>query len=259
MRSLSDLWAHRELLWFWTKREISVRYKQSFLGIVWAILQPAVLAAMFTVVFSHLARIPSEGIPYPLFAYIALVPWTFFATSINQGVPSLVNQMNLVTKAAFPREILPLGTVGASLVDFTFAFAVFVFMALFYRIPLRSSMLWLPLLILLQLTLAIGVTLIGSALNVFYRDIRFIVPLLIQIWLYATPIVYPASLVPERLRWIYALNPMVGVIESYRNIFIRGHAPDWPSLALGTISAMGLLVFGYLFFKRVEPTFADII
>ncbi len=259
MGSLADLWSHRELLWFWTRREISVRYKQSFLGALWAILQPAALAAVFTVVFSHLARIPSEGIPYPLFAYVALVPWTFFATSVNQGVPSLVNQMNLVTKAAFPREILPLGAIGASLVDFTFAFAVFALMALFYRVPWQSHMLWLPLLVLLQLTLAIGVALIGSALNVFYRDVRFVVPLAIQIWLYATPIVYPASLVPDRFRWVYALNPMVGVIESYRNIFLRGRAPDWPSLALGAASAAILLVFGYAFFKRVEPTFADLI
>lgn len=259
MTHLVNLWSHRELLWFWTQREVRVRYKQSVLGVAWAILQPAALAAVFSVVFSYLARVPSDGVPYPLFAYTALVPWTFFARSISQGVPSLVNHMNLVTKTAFPREILPLGVVGASLVDFSFAFAVFILMLLVYRVPVGTHVLWWPLLVALQIALAISITLIGSALNVFYRDARFVVPLAVQVWMYATPIVYPTSLVPDRFRQVYALNPMVGVIESYRNIFIRGLEPDWPSLAVGAIATLILLVLGYAFFKHFEPDFADII
>jgi len=256
---LTTLWTHRELLWFWIQREVRVRYKQSILGIAWAILQPAALAAIFSLVFSVLVRVPSDGIPYPLFAYAALVPWSFFATSLNQGIPSLVNQMNLITKAAFPKEILPLGAIGASLVDFCFAFGVFIGMLLVYRYPLSATMLWLPLLVLLQTGLAVGVTLIGSALNVFFRDIRFVIPLAVQIWMYATPIVYPSSLVPAHLRTLYALNPMVGIIESYRNIFLHGRPPDWTLLATGALSTTILLLAGYAFFKRVEPIFADII
>ncbi len=259
MTYLTHLWSHRELLWFWTQREVRVRYKQSFLGIAWAVLQPAALAAVFSVVFSSLVRVPSDGIPYPLFAYAALVPWTFFATSLSQGIPSLVNQMNLVTKAAFPREILPLGAIGASLIDFLFAFIVFGLMMLFYRLPVGANVCWLPLLVLLQVALTIGVTLIGSAVNVFYRDIRFVVPLAVQIWMYATPIIYPTSLVPNRFRQVYALNPMVGLIESYRNVLIRGLGPDWPALAVGAISTLILLVLGYAFFKHFESDFADII
>lgn len=259
MTHLMRLWSHRELLWFWTLREIQVRYKQSLLGIAWAILQPAALAVVFSVVFSYLVRVPSEGIPYPLFAYVALMPWTCLATALSQGIPSLVNQMNLITKAAFPREILPLGAIAASLVDYGCAFVIFVLMLLWYRVPFGLSMLWLPLLVMVQTGMMIGVTLAGATLNVLYRDIRFVVPLVIQIWMYATPIVYPSSLIPNRLRSIYALNPMVGVVESYRNVFIRGLGPDWPSLTLGMFSTLVLFVLGYTFFKHLEPEFADII
>jgi lipopolysaccharide transport system permease protein len=256
---LVELWNHRELLWLWTQRQVRVRYKQSVLGIAWAILQPAALALVFSVVFSYLARLPSDGIPYPLFAYSALVPWTFFSTSLSQGIPSVVGQMNLVTKTAFPREILPLGTIGASLLDFLCSFSVFILMLLFYRVPVSSQVLWLAALILIQVMLATGIVLIGATLNVFYRDIRFAIPLLTQIWMFATPIVYPASMVPERFRSIYALNPMVGVIESYRNIFIRGQGPEWSSLGMGIASTVGILVVGYSLFKKLDPQFADII
>lgn len=259
MSHLAELWSHRELLLFWTQREVRVRYKQSVLGIVWAILQPAALAFVFSLVFSLLARLPSDGIPYPLFAYSALVPWTFFSTSMSQGIPSVVGQMNLVTKTAFPREILPLGAIGASLVDFLCSFSVFIVMLILYRVPLSGQVLWLPVLILIQTMLATGIVLFGATLLVFFRDVRFAIPLLTQVWMYATPIIYPLSLVPDWARPLYALNPMVGVIESYRNIFIHAQGPDWSSLGIGAVTAVVVLLGGYAFFKKLEPTFADII
>lgn len=259
MGHLIKLWESRELLWYWTQREVSIRYKQSILGVAWAILQPAAMAAVFSFVFSLLLKVPTGEIPYPIFVFSALVPWTAFSNSMSQGIPSLVGQMNLVTKASFPREILPFGVIGATFVDFLSAFIIFLVMFLLYRSPLTGQVLWLPLLILLQFCLAAGVVLIGSALNVFFRDIRFIIPLLTQVWMYATPIMYPVDLVPERFRSIYAINPMVGIIESYRNIFLRGQPPEWPSLALSSVITILLFGFGYAFFKRVEPAFADVI
>lgn len=253
------LWSRRELLWFWILREIRARYKQSFLGVGWAILQPAALTVVTTLVFSRLARLPSDGLPYPLFAYVALVPWTFLATSISQGVPSIVGQMGLVTKSSFPREILPLGVIGAAFIDFLSAFVVLCLMLVFYRVSLTIYMLWLPLLVLMQFMLTAGVVFVGATLNVFYRDIRFAVPLVMQVWMYATPIVYSLSLVPERWRGLYALNPMVGLIESYRNILVRGSEPAWELLGIGVVSSFLLLVVGYFVFKRAEPTFADLI
>ncbi len=259
MTHFVKLWTYRELLYLWTRREVSVRYKQSLLGVAWAIFQPAVLAAVFSLVFSYLARIPSDGIPYPLFAYVALVPWTYFSTSIIQGIPSLANRMNLVTKAAFPREILPMGVIGAGLVDFLCAFVVFCLMLIYFQVPINRNVFWLPLLIMIQMSLSLGVVFLGSALNVFYRDIRFVVPIGVQIWMYATPIVYPLSLVPSRLQHLLALNPMVGLIESYRNVFVRGISPAWPFLIPGAFISLALLVVGYTLFKRLEPAFADVI
>lgn len=259
MSYVSDLWHHRELLWHWTLREVNVRYKQTVLGISWAVFQPAVLALVYSVVFSLILQVPTGDVPYPLFAYTALVPWTFFANSLGQGIPSLVGQMNLITKAAFPREILPFGVLGATFVDFLCAFVVFVVMLVVYGAPLTLNVLWLPLLLLLQMALSAAVILAGSALNVFFRDIRFIVPLMIQIWMYASPVIYPTTLVPEWLLPLYNLNPMVGIIQSYRSIFLYGLAPSWSALLPGFLITVILLVAAYLFFKRVEPNFADII
>lgn len=259
MSSLIGLWSRRELLWYWTKREVSVRYKQSFLGIAWAILQPAALAIIFTIVFSYFVKIDTGDLPYPIFAYTALVPWMFFANSITQGTPSLVRQMNLITKSAFPREILPLGVVGAALVDFLFSFTILIALLIFFGIPITLHAFWTLVLIILQICLSVGILLFGSALNVFFRDIRFLVPLVIQIWMFASPVVYPIDLVPERLLPIYMLNPMVGIIESYRAIFLFGLPPLWSALAIGGAVTIFLLVSGFIFFKRVEPSFADLI
>ena len=256
---LRVLWQYRELLWVWTRRDIQVRYKQSLLGSAWAILQPLSLMIVFSFVFSFLAPVPTGKIPYPIFSYTALLPWTFFATSISFAVPSLVNNLNLVTKVYFPREILPLAAIGASFVDFVVASVVFVGLMIYYNVHIWITILFFPLILLIQIVLTAGITFLASAINVFYRDIRFVVPLAVQLWMYATPIIYPSTLVPAHLRWLYMLNPMASIIESYRAVFIYGRAPDWGYLGLSAAISFTMLLVGYMYFKKVEPTFADLI
>ncbi len=259
MSHLATLFRYRDLLWLWTLREVQVRYKQSLLGIAWAILQPLALTAIFTIVFSRLVRVDTGGIPYPIFAYTALVPWTFFATSLSFGIASLVNNMNLVTKIYFPREILPLASIAAAFVDFLVSAAIVAGMMLLFGVQPAWTALWIMPLLLVQIALTIGVVLLGSALLVFFRDVRFVVPLLTQVWLYATPIIYPTDLVPERFRPLYFLNPMAGIIEGYRRALLMGQAPQWEALALGGAVTVVLLAAGYSFFKWAEPVFADLI
>jgi len=257
--SFRDLYAHRELLWLWTLRNLKVRYSQSLLGAAWAVLHPLSLMVMFTLLFTLFIQIPTGGIPYPIFSYTALVPWTFLSTSIALSVPSLVQNANLVTRTYFPRDILPLSAVLASFVDYLIAGLVFVGMMIVYRIPLSATFLLLPLLIAIQFLLTLGVALFASAVNVFYRDIRFVVPLGIQLWMYATPIIYPITAVPESLRRFYLLNPMAVVVESYRDITLRGTWPNWEYLAIAGLLSAAIFALGYRYFLRVEWQFADII
>ncbi len=259
MHHLITLSRYRDLLWLWAAREVRVRYKQSLLGFAWAILQPLALTVMFTLVFSLLVDVDTQGIPYPIFAYVALVPWTFFSTSLSFGTPSLVNNLNLVTKIYFPREVLPLASVGAALVDFAAASVVFVGMLILYGVRPGLPALWVFPLLIIQLVLTTGVTLLGSAMIVFFRDMRFLVPLITQVWMYATPIVYPIDLVPEPLRPYYFLNPMAGIIDGYRRALLMGRAPRTTALLLSIAISSLLLAVGYAFFKRVEPLFADLI
>jgi lipopolysaccharide transport system permease protein len=259
IENLTALYRHRELLWAWTLRDIRVRYKQSLLGVAWAVLQPLSVMAMFSLVFAYIVPIPTDGIPYPIFSYTALLPWTFFATAVSFAVPSLVNNMTLVTKVYLPREIFPLAAVSGSFVDFLVASLVFVGLMLVYRLPFSATLLAVPVLLLIQVLLTLGVVLIASAVNVFYRDVRFLVPLGMQLWMYATPIIYPVSLVPEWLRPVYMLNPMAGLIEAYRAVALRGTWPDWGTLAPAAGIALVLFALGYVYFKRVEWQFADII
>lgn len=259
MRHFALLFQYRDLLWLWMLREVQVRYKQSLLGIAWAILQPLALTVIFTIVFSRLVRVDTGDIPYPIFSYTALVPWTFFATSLNFGIASLVNNMSLVTKIYFPREILPLAAIGAAFVDFLVSAAILVGMMLIYGVQPGWVSLWIAPLLLLQIALTVAVVLLGSALLVFFRDVRFVVPLLIQVWFYATPIIYPVSLVPEQYRTLYFLNPMAGIIDGYRRVLLGGEAPLLEALALGSMVTGVLLVAGIGFFKRSEPVFADLI
>ena len=241
------LFSYRELLFNWVWREIRIRYKQSFLGIVWAILQPLLMMLIFTLVFSIFAKIASEGIPYPLFSYTALLPWTFFATSISSGVPSIVNQMDLVTKIYFPREILPISSVIAAFFDFLIASTVFIGLIFFYKVPLTVQILWFPLLLSIQILLTLGIVLFASAINVFYRDIRFIIPLITQLWMFASPIIYPVSLVPKWLRDFYLLNPMAPIIDGYRRVVLLGTMPDLTYLSISVCISGLLFFFGYCF------------
>ena len=255
----AKLYQYRDLLWLWTLREVQIRYKQSLLGIAWAVLQPLVLAVVFTFVFSQLVRVDTGEIPYPVFSYVALVPWTFLSTSLSFGIASLVNNLNLVTKIYFPREILPLASVGAALVDLVISAIIVAGMLLAYGIRPSWASLWVIPLLMLQIALTVAVVLIGSALLVFFRDVRFVVPLLTQVWMYATPVIYPASIVPERFRTLYFWNPMAGIIEGYRSTLLEGTPPDVTHLARGTIATLVLLIGGCVFFKWAEPVFADLI
>lgn len=259
MNRFSILVQYRDLLWLWMLREVQVRYKQSLLGIAWAVLQPLTLMTIFTIVFSRLVPIDTGGIPYPIFSYVALVPWTFFTTSLNFGIVSLVNNMNLVTKIYFPREILPLASVGAAFVDFLISAVILVGMMLVYGIIPGWVSLWIFPLLIVQIALTIAVVLLGAAFLVFFRDVRFVVPLLVQMWMYATPVIYPASSVPAQFRALYFLNPMAGVIDGYRQVLLRGSPPALNTLLPGVVVTLVLLSIGYVFFKRSEPVFADLI
>lgn len=257
--AIRELFGYRELLLAWTMREIRVRYKQSLLGAAWAILQPLSLMVIYTIVFSFFIRVPSDEIPYPLFSYTALLPWTFFAACLSYGVPSLINNMNLVTKVYFPREIFPLGSICASFIDFLVASLLYVGMLIYYHAPIGFVWVWLPAILFGQILLSAGVVLLASAVNVFYRDVRFVIPLAIQLWLYSSPVIYPVSIVPEQFRFVYMLNPMAGLIDGYRAVLLRGEMPNLQYL--GIALAISALVFGagYTFFKRVEMDFADVI
>jgi lipopolysaccharide transport system permease protein len=259
MNHVSELYRYRDLLWLWIVREIQVRYKQSLLGIMWAILQPLALTVVFTLVFSVIVRIDTGDIPYPVFAFSGLVPWTFFSTSVSFGVSSLVNNMNLVTKIYFPREVLPLASIGAAFLDFLVGSVILTGMLVVYRVWPGMNVLWLVPLLAIQIILTMGVTLFGSAVIVFFRDMRFVMPLVIQVWMYASPVVYPVDLVPERFRPYYFLNPMAGIIDGYRRVLIVGEPPRPEAIILGTPIAILLFLVGYVFFKRVEPIFADLI
>ncbi len=247
----------RELIWAWTNRTIRARYQQSVLGALWAIIQPAAAVAIFSIIFTIFIPIDTGGLPYIVFSYAAMVPWTLFATSITDMVDSLTINMNLVSKIYFPREVLPLAALLARLLDFAIAVVLLVFMILFFKLPIfLLGWLFLPLILAIQLALALGLGLAGAALNVFYRDIKHLFVLGLQLWFYATPIIYPVSTVPEKLRPIYFLNPMAGTIEAYRAVLLYGRLPE-SYLLISALSAAIVMLIGYWFFKRVEPRFAD--
>jgi lipopolysaccharide transport system permease protein len=253
------LYQFREMVGMWVFREIRVRYKQSLLGAAWAILQPLAMMLIMTVVFSLFARVDTGDIPYPIFYYTGILPWTFFANSISFGVNSLINNMNLVTKTYFPREVLPLGVIGAGLFDFLIGSSVFILLMIYYNVPLTTLFLWIPVLLVIQIMFMLGVIFIGSALTVFYRDLRFVVPLTLQLGLFATPIIYPATLVPAQYRGLYMLNPMAGVIESYRNVILNGQPPVFGDLGVAALVSAVLFLTTYLIFKRLEVRFNDLI
>jgi len=256
---LRELWEYRELLYFSVWRDIKVRYKQTALGAAWAVIQPFMTMVVFSIFFGRLAGVPSDGVPYPIFAYTALVPWTYFANALSQASNSLVEQERVITKIYFPRLIVPLAPVVAGLLDFAIAFGVLILMMLAYSIPLSARVLALPLFILLAAATALGVGLWLASINVIYRDVRYTVPFLIQFWLFATPIAYPVSLVPEALRPLYALNPMVGVVEGFRWALLGTAEAPGPLVLVSSLVVVALLVGGLYYFRRTEDTFADLI
>jgi lipopolysaccharide transport system permease protein len=255
---LADLWRYRELLYFLTWRDIKVRYKQTLLGAAWAILQPVLTMIVFSIIFGQLAQLPSEGIPYPIFTYTALLPWQLFAFALANSSNSLVGNQNLVSKVYFPRLVIPIAAVLPGLVDFCIAFVVLAGMMLFYQVPVTARIVWLPLLLLLAVATALAVGIWLSALNVEYRDVRYVVPFLTLFWQYATPIAYSSTLIPDRWRLLYGLNPVTGVVEGFRWALLgKGTTGDliWISAAIVCL----LLFTGMAYFKRMEASFADVI
>jgi len=256
---LKELWEYRELLLFLTWRDIAVRYKQTVLGAGWAIIQPFFAMVVFSLFFGRLAKIPSDGVPYPIFSFAALVPWTFFATGLMQSANSLVGSANLIRKVYFPRLAIPTATVLSELVDFGLAFLVLVAMMLYYGIVPSLNVLWLPCFLLLALATALGVGLWLSALNVQFRDVRYVVPFMTQFWLFATPIAYPSTLLPEPWRTVYALNPMVGVVEGFRWALLDTATAPGAMVAASALAALTILISGAFYFRRMEDTFADVV
>ena len=256
---LRELWEYRELLYFLTWRDIKVRYKQTALGAAWAILQPVLTMVVFSLFFGKLADMPSDDVPYPVFSLAGLVPWTFFAYALTQSSNSLVQSSNLVRKVYFPRLAVPIASVLSGVVDFILAFIVLLGMMLWFDIVPTWKIVILPFLLFLALITSLGIGLWMSALNVMYRDVRYVLPFLTQFWLFATPIAYPSSLLPEQWRALYSLNPMVGVVEGFRWALLNTDTQPGPMLLVSTVAAICLLLAGALYFRRMEKTFADVV
>jgi lipopolysaccharide transport system permease protein len=254
---LREVWAYRELLYFFIWRDVKIRYKQTAIGVLWVILQPVLNMLVFTLFFGRLAKLPSDGLPYPVFYFAALIPWTYFSYSLSSTTSIVVDSQNLITKVYFPRLILPISAALSGLVDFAIGFIVLSIVCFAYGILPTLAALWLPVLLLLALFTALGAGLWFSALNALYRDVRYVIPFLIQFWMFASPVAYPSSLVPARWRWLYGLNPMAGVIDGFRwAITGHGRAPGLLLLASSAAVAV-VLLGGVFFFNRMESTVAD--
>ena len=256
---LAALWQYRELLYFLVWRDVKVRYKQTAIGATWAILQPLMTMVIFTVIFGHFAKIPSDGLPYPIFAYTALLPWTYFASALNRSSASVVSEAHLISKVYFPRVILPLAGTVSGIIDFAVAFVLLLGMMIWYGIMPTWGIVALPLFLLLAFATALAVGLWCSALNVRYRDVGYTIPFLTQCWMYASPVAYPVSLVPENWRFFYSLNPMAGVIEGFRWALLGKQGPDFGVMAVSAVVVVVLLVGGLVFFRRMENTFVDVV
>lgn len=256
---LREVWDYRELLYFLAWRDVKIRYKQTVLGIAWVVLQPLATTLIFTVIFGNLAKIPSENLPYAVFAMAGLIPWNYFSAAFSRGGASLVGNANLISKVYFPRLIIPISSILGGLIDSAIVFVVLLVLMLFYGIVPTWAVVTLPLFLLLAVATALGVSLWLSALNVQYRDVGYLVPFIAQFWMYATPVVYPASMIPEQWRLLYSLNPMTGVVEGFRwALFGTGQGPGL-ELAVSVATVVLLVVSGLYFFKRMEETFADVV
>jgi len=256
--SLRELWQYRELLYFFVWRDIKVRYKQTVIGAAWALLQPFCAMVIFSIIFGSFARIPSEGLPYPIFVYAGLLPWTLFANSLSQSSLSLVSQARLVTKVYFPRLYIPVASAGVGLVDFALSFCIYIGLMLWYGHAPGASVLLLPLLLALTVVTALGFGLLLASMTAAYRDFRIVVPFLVQTWLYLSPVVYPVTLVPERYRWIMLLNPMTGVIGGFRSVLLN-RPLEWTALGIAALVATAVLLLGLRCFRNRERRLADIV
>jgi len=256
---LREVWSYRELLYFFVWRDVKVRYKQTAIGALWAILQPFLTMLVFSLFFGRLAHIPSNGLPYPVFYYSALLAWIYFAGALQNATNTMVENQRVITKVYFPRLLLPLGAVTSGLVDFVFGFVVFLGMLVYYHIAPGPALLLMPVFLLLAVLTALGAGLWLSALNAIYRDVRYVVPFLIQFWMLASPVAYPSSLIPERWRWLYGLNPMAGVVEGFRwSLTGHGHPPSL-MIAVSTAIVLLLLMGGVTYFRNMESTIADVV
>lgn len=253
-----ELLHYRDLLYFLVLRDIKVRYKQTVLGALWAVIQPTMYMLVFSLFFGRLAGMPSDGLPYPIFLYAGLLPWTLFASSVGQSANSVIGSSSLITKVYFPRLIIPMASVGSALVDFAVASSVLIGLMVYYGIAPGPDVLLLPLLIAATVVTALGVGLLIAALNVAYRDFRYVVPFMIQLWLFLTPVIYPVSLVPPRWQWLLMLNPMTGLIGSYRAA-VLGRPMPWEDLAAALVLGVVAFIVGALYFRATERTFADIV
>ena len=259
IRYLRNLLQYRELLYFLFVREVKAKYKQTVLGVAWSLLQPISLMLVFTVVFSLFARLPSDGVPYALFSYCALVPWQFFAGVLGRGAGSLLSNQQLVQKVYFPRELISLAVVASAIVDFAIGLGLFFGLLMYYGLSLGVVTILIVPVFLLECLFVLGLIFLLAPMNVFYRDIGFIIPVAIQLLMFATPIIYPLSIVPERIRPYYVLNPMAGVIEAFRRILLHSAMPDWPSLGAGAVISAIIFSLGFFYFKKVEFKLADVL
>jgi lipopolysaccharide transport system permease protein len=257
--NLTELWDARELIYFLIWRDVKVRYKQTVLGVAWAIIQPVTTMIVFSLFFGRLARMPSDGVPYPIFNLVGLVPWNLLANGVSHVSNSLVESANLLKKVHFPRLVVPIAALLSLTVDFALTFVLLVGMLFYYGLYPTVNALAFPLFILLTLVTCLGAGLWLTALNVQYRDVRYVVPFLVQLWLFATPIVYPSSLLPQPWRTLYGINPMVGVIEGSRWALLRTNTAPGPMVAVSSVVALGLLISGAFYFRKMERTFADIV
>jgi lipopolysaccharide transport system permease protein len=255
----NDIWEYRDLLRLLAWRDIKVRYKQTALGAAWAVLQPFLTMAVFSLFFGRLAKVPSDGLPYPIFAFAALVPWGFFSTSLSQAANSLVGSANMIKKVYFPRLLVPMSCVASALIDFCIAFVVLLGFMMWYRIAPTLNVIWLPAFMMLALVTSLGAGFWLSAINVRYRDVRFTVPFMLQFWLFATPIAYPSSLLDEPWKTLYGLNPMAGVVEGFRWALLGTDTPPGPMILVSGVAALVLFFSGAFFFRRMESFFADVV
>ena len=255
----AELWAYRELIYFFVWRDIKVRYKQTAIGAAWAVLQPLLTMIVFSLFFGRLAHIPSEGLPYPIFYYSALLPWMYFAAALQNSTTTIVENQRLITKVYFPRLALPLASVLSGLVDFCVSFLMFIVLMLYYRIHVSWAILMFPAFLLLAVLTALGVGLWLSALNAIYRDVRYVVPFLVQFWMFASPVAYPSSLVPAKWRWLYGLNPMAGVIEGFRWSLAGRGAPPGRLIVVSSAVVLVVLLSGLAYFQKMETTMADVV